>query len=143
MAISGLIIFMLLGLFAQANAQIKIVLGTKGDSLAVAWSHDWKDVNGQDERVASFALYVSRNDSAFVYAGSVYDDAGTGKPKTSCTYRKLQQNSKYVFGVVAVDYAGNASQMHTSLMPTAAYNGWYIIIDTIPPRMPSNMRPNN
>jgi len=144
MAIFGLISFMLLGLlFQSAGAQMTIVMPAKGDSLQISWTHDWKDTTGHDERVAKFNVYVSKNDADFEFVGGPVDADSTGKPSTRWTVHGIGDNNKYVIGVTAVDYAGNESALHHSMQVTAAYGGWYVIIDRIPPRVPGMLKPEN
>jgi len=118
-------------------AQIKIITNAGKDSVRISWEHSWKDTSGLDENVFSFRLWTSLNDSPFVCVGetSVVGTyiIGESKPPTTYKFTNLLVNTKYIFGVTAVDLAGNESEIAKSTDSTSAYGGWYLIIDNTPP----------
>ena len=124
---------------STAKGQMKIITNVKGDSVRILWKHNWKDIEGGIERIERFRLFVIKNDSLVEWVGDVVDTKSVGMPDTTYVFRNLIPNTKYVFGVIAVDYAGNVSTMHKSTDPNAALGGWYVIIDTVSPSGCSGM----
>jgi len=130
----------LFGTATIVQGQIRIITNAYGDSLRINWDHDWKDILGNTESVSYFRVYLSRNDSAFVPVGTT-PSVLTGHPVTTYKFTNIVKNVKYAFGVSAVDLAGNESAIHKSTDNSAAYGGWFLVIDNIAPRSASGMRP--
>ena len=107
----------------------------------MSWHHDWEDESGEPEHVLFFKLYLSKNDSPFVYYGETEKDSIEYRPDTTFTFVGLKSNSKYKFGVSAVDWAGNESLVHFSTSISANNGGWYVITDSTPPSTPSALKP--
>lgn len=135
--ITTVIVALLFSMVSISKGQIKIVTNAGRDSVRISWEHNWKDIYGGNENVFRFRLWTSLNDSPFVCVGetSVVGTyiIGESKPPTTYKFTDLQDNTKYVFGVTAVDLADNESEMTKSTDSTSAYGGWYLIIDNVPP----------
>ena len=137
------IFFFLILLFglSQLGFSQKFIVINQLDSLHLSWSHDWKDVTGQPEHVVTFRIYASRDNGPFQLLGHVKKDTLNFRPDTAFTVRNFVAQGKYIFGVTAVDWAGNESDIEKSIAPDAAWGGWYLIFDLGKPRMPKLLKP--
>ena len=129
----------LVSLFVTSSyGQIHIITNdTTG--LTLTWDHSGLDINGKTEHIIRYDIYQNKNDEGYVLIGMTPKDSVNYNPVKSYQVTDLEANSKYEFGVVAVDWAFNESEMHKSIDVTAAYGGWYIILDVTPPRKSSGL----
>ncbi len=91
----------------------------KEDNCNISWSHDWKDIKANSEKVVCFELRYIHEDSNIVNAGKTSSDFANFRPPTSFRFTNLPYG-KIVFSLRAVDQNGNASKWHDS-----TEDGWY------------------
>ncbi len=121
-----LMILLLLICAGCSTAQLVIVT-PETQEITIAWEHSGLDKLGNIETMSHFNIWLQRNDGDTLLIGSVSKDVleyALTLPDTT---------SKYIVGVTAVDVSDNQSLIHLSTDPTAAFGGWYLLFDKVPP----------
>jgi hypothetical protein len=106
------------------------------------WTHNWKDVQGQPERVLYFRIYRSVDGGNLSLVGHTPVDDVTFRPPTTytdSTFWKTPGNN-FVYGIEAVDAALNTSLIHMSTDSSAYKGGWYLAKDLVKPAAPTGLR---
>lgn len=121
-----LMIVLLLICAGCSTAQLVIVT-PKTQEITIAWEHSGLDILGNVETMSHFNIWLQRNDGDTLIIGSVSKDV--------LEYALIfpDTTSKYIVGVTAVDVADNHSLIHLSTDSTAAFGGWYLLFDKVPP----------
>jgi hypothetical protein len=134
-------ILSLLLTFSACSAQPKLkAIPNKTDSLRITWEHSWKDTAGNSEHVLYFKVNLLDQKNNILYSCKTFSDSLNFRPDTFFTFYCLSEGTYYA-SVTAVDLCCNESKIHYSTDPTAAYGGWYSIIDFTPPAAAFNLSP--
>jgi hypothetical protein len=128
-----IILFIVLGVLRCLAQNQPLIVSGKSDSFRVHWYHNWKDVEGQDERVTHFQLGYIYNGIDTVIAGSTPRDNVNFRPDKSYCFHGLR-NGKYVFLVRAIDRTGNKSEWHKATESSANSGGWIYENTYVPPK---------
>jgi len=135
-----LIIIIVVALISQTINIPRIIVG-KNFSPTFTWYHTWKDINGNPEQVSHFTIrYIINKCDTSSWIRTVKDTVNFHPPCTH-TFKNLEEGL-YEIQIRAVDYAGNISNITSSLEFTADKKGWYYLLDCTPPEGPSTLKIN-
>ena len=137
-AILLLIIIIIFIFLAMAKAQVKIAISPP---IRIEWSHDWKDVEGNDECVVAFGIYLQRlkpDTSDLVLIGQTTAPIDC-YPVTEFVIDSIPPGEHRI-AIAAWDDADNMSAFHYSTDSTAMGGGWTIMLDTIEPAKATDLR---
>jgi hypothetical protein len=125
-------------LYSLIDSNTKIIIG-KNFSPTFTWYHTWKDINGNPDQVSHFTIrYIINKCDTSSWVRTAKDTVNFHPPCTH-TFKNLEEGL-YEIQVRAVDYAGNISNITSSLEFTADKKGWYYLLDCTPPEDPSTLK---
>lgn len=139
-AIITIIIIIIIGvaLISQTVSTPRIIVG-KNFSPTFTWYHNWQDINGNPEQVSYFHIRYIKNKTDTTNWYRTEKDTVNFHPPCTYTFKNLEEGL-YEIQVRAADYAGNVSNITSSLEFTADKKGWYYLLDCTPPVTPTNLK---
>jgi len=133
-----LIIIIVVALISQTISFPRIIVG-KNFSPTFTWQHNWLDINGNPEQVSHFTIrYIINKCDTSSWVRTVKDTVNF-QPTCEYQYKNLEEGL-YEIQVRAVDYAGNISNITSSLEFTADKKGWFYLLDCTPPGSPTKLK---
>ncbi|MEJ2626957.1 MAG: fibronectin type III domain-containing protein, partial [bacterium] len=127
------------GLIISQTVSIPRIIVGKNFSPTFTWYHTWKDINGNPDQVSHFTIrYIINKCDTSSWVRTEKDTVNFHPPCTH-TFKNLEEGL-YEIQVRAVDYAGNISNITSSLEFTADKKGWYYLLDCTPPEDPSTLK---